>query len=266
MNSSLSQPTPWLRDLLLLTLLFGALFAVQLGESVLVNPDEGRYAEIPREMVASGDWVTPRLDGVTYFEKPPLMYWAVALCLKAFGPSEWSMRAAPALFALGGILLTYATARRLHGRTAGLVAATVLGTTLLYYAMGRILILDMAVSVLMSATLGCFILGVREAPGATRRWFFYGLYASAALATLTKGLIGFLLTGAVMFVWLLVFNQWKRLRPLYLPTGVMLFLLIAAPWHFLVAARNPDWACGRLCATRCAAAGRRENKTPMRGS
>jgi len=100
----------------------------------------------------------------------------------------------------------------------------------------------MAVSVLMSATLFCFILGVREPPGARRRWLFYGLYASAALATLTKGLIGFLVTGAVMFLWLLLFNQWRRLRPFYLPTGALLFLAITVPWHLLAAQRSDTWA------------------------
>ena len=232
----------WSRDLLLLGAFFGALYFFALGGHPLANPDEGRNAEIPREMLASGDWVTPRLNGVNYFEKPPLMYWAVAACLKLFGANEWSARTTPALFALAGILLAYAAARRLHGREAGLATAVVLGTSLLYYILGHILILDMAVSVLMSATLFCFILGVREAPGWARRWLFYGLYASAALATLTKGLIGFLVTGAVMFLWLLVFNQWKRLRPFYLPTGAMLFLALAAPWHVLAALRNATWA------------------------
>ena len=232
----------WTRDLLLLTLAFGALFFFRLGSYPLSNPDEGRYAEIPREMVASGDYVTPRLNGVVYFEKPPLVYWTTAVCLKLFGPSEWSMRATPALFALAGVLLTYAAGRRLHGREAGLLAAAVLGTSILWFAIARIMLLDMAVSVLMSATLFCFILGVREAPGARRRWWFYGLYVSAALATLTKGLIGFLVTGAVMFLWLLIFNQWKRLRPLHLPSGIALFLLIAAPWHLLAAQANETWA------------------------
>ena len=231
----------WSRDLLLLGAFFGALYFFALGGRPLANPDEGRNAEIPREMLASGDWVTPRLDGVNYFEKPPLMYWAVAACLKVFGANEGSARAMPALFALGGVLLAYATARRLYGREAGLATAAVLGTSLLYYVLGHILILDMAVSVLMSATLFCFLLGVREAPGAARRWWFYGLYASAALATLTKGLMGFLVTGAVMFLWLLIFNQWKRLRPFYLPTGALLFLALAAPWHVLVALRNATW-------------------------
>ncbi len=237
-----SDSASWTRDLLLLTLAFGALFFFRLGSYPLSNPDEGRYAEIPREMVATGDYVTPRLNGVVYFEKPPLVYWTTAACLNVFGPSEWSMRTTPALFALFGVLVTYAAARRLHGREAGLLAAAVLGTSILYFVIAHIMLLDMAVSVLMAATLFCFILGVREAPGARRRWFFYGLYASAALATLTKGLIGFLVTGAVMFLWLLIFNQWKRLRPLHLPTGILLFLAIAAPWHILAAQHNETWA------------------------
>ena len=201
----------------MLALMFGALFAWRLGSAPLVNPDEGRYAEVPREMLASGDWVTPRLDGVPYFEKPPLVYWAVAACERFLGPSEWSVRLTPALFAVGGILMAYCAARRLYGRDAGFWAAIVLGTSLLYMAMGHLVGLDMAVSVLMGATLFCFVLGMQEQPGRRRRWLFYGLYASAALATLTKGLIGFLITGAVMLLWLVLADQWRRLRPLYLP-------------------------------------------------
>jgi 4-amino-4-deoxy-L-arabinose transferase-like glycosyltransferase len=235
-------PAPWGRDLLLLGLLFGVILAWKLGSAPLANPDEGRYAEVPREMLATNDWVTPRLNGVPYFEKPPLVYWAVAVCEKVLGPSEWSLRLTPSLFALGGILTAYAAGRKIYGREAGIWSAIVLGTSLLYVALSRLLLLDMAVSVLMSSTLFCFILAVREPPGARRRWLYYGLYASAALATLTKGFIGFLLTGAVMFLWLLIFGQWKRLRPMHLPTGILLFLAIAAPWHILVNQRNPGWA------------------------
>lgn len=233
--------TGWRRDLLGLTLAFAVLFGAGLGNRPLANPDEGRYAEIPREMLARGDWVTPHLNGIPYFEKPPLVYWTGALLIKIFGGSEWSLRLTPALFALGGVLVVYAGTRRLFGRGAGLGAALVLGTSLLYFALARLLILDLAVSVLMAATLLCFLLGVREPASARRRWFFYGLYASAALATLTKGLMGFLVTGAVMFLWLLLFNQWQRLRPFYLPSGLALFLALAAPWHVLVALRNPEW-------------------------
>ena len=241
LESATDRSSAW-TDLALLSLIFGVLYFYGLGETMLVNPDEGRYAEIPREMVATGDYVTPRLNGVLYFEKPPLVYWAIAGFLRVFGPSELSMRAVPALFAVAGVLNTYLAARWLKGRTAGFSSALVLGSSLLYFALGRILLLDMAVSSLMSATLFFFILAIREPAGGKRRWLFYGLYATAALATLTKGLIGFLVPGAVMFLWLLVFNQWSRLRPLYLPTGVALFLAIAAPWHVLAAQRNQAWA------------------------
>ena len=241
-----ANPSPstvlWRRDLVALTAVFGILYFLALGHAPLANPDEGRYAEIPREMVATGDWVTPRLDGINYFEKPPLLYWMVAASLRIFGPHEAAVRAIPALAGLGGILLTYAAARRLYGRDAGLWSAMVLGTSALYYAHTHILIIDLVMAVLMAAMLFCFILGVAEPPGSRRRWLFYGLYASAALATLTKGPIGFLVTGAVMFLWLLIFGQWKRLRPMYLPSGVLLYLALATPWHVLVAARNPSWA------------------------
>jgi 4-amino-4-deoxy-L-arabinose transferase-like glycosyltransferase len=238
---SAAEPS-WRRDLVFLAVLFGALFAWRLGSAPLLNPDEGRYAEVPREMVASGDWVTPRLDGVPYFEKPPLIYWAVAACERYLGPGEWSLRLAPALFALAGILTAYGAGRRLYGRDAGFWSAIVLGTSLLYFAFAHLLGLDMAVSVLTSATLFCFILAVREEPGRARRMLFWGLYLFAALATLTKGLMGFLIPGAVMFLWLLLLGQWRRLRPMHLPTGLLIFLAVAAPWHVLVARRNPGWA------------------------
>jgi 4-amino-4-deoxy-L-arabinose transferase-like glycosyltransferase len=240
--ASVAPPPPsWRRDLLLLALAFGALYFFRLGSYPLGNPDEGRNAEIAREMLATGDFVTPRLNGVNYFEKPPLVYWAIAGMEKVFGLNAWAVRAVPALFALWGVLLTYAAARRLYGREAGLASAVVLGTSLLWFALGHIPILDMAVSVLMARALFCFIIGVELPAGGERRWCFYKLYASMALATLAKGLIGFLVTGAVMFLWLLVFHQWKRLRPLHLPTGALLFLAIAAPWHVLAALRNETW-------------------------
>jgi 4-amino-4-deoxy-L-arabinose transferase-like glycosyltransferase len=245
------NPAPtalWRRDALLLALAFGLLYFFRLGSYPLSDPDEGRNAEIAREMLASGDWVTPRLNGVNYFEKPPLVYWATALSERIFGLNEWAVRAVPALFALWGVLITYGAARRLFGRETGLIAAIALGTSLLWFAIGHIPILDMAVSVLMARALFAFIIGVHEPEATTgtsaicaRRLCFYQLYGSMALATLAKGLIGFLVTGAVMFLWLLVFNQWKRLRPLYLPSGAILFLIIAAPWHVLAALRNETW-------------------------
>jgi 4-amino-4-deoxy-L-arabinose transferase-like glycosyltransferase len=241
-TSARSEACPPSRDIFRLIIICLVLFGLGLGFTPLANPDEARYGEIPREMLAKGDFVTPRLDGIKYFEKPPLTYWLVAGSLKLFGSSEASARATPALFALLGVLLTYAAGRSLAGRDAGWWAALVQATSLLYFVHARLLLTDMVVSVLICATLYCFILALREPPGRRRRWLFYGLYASAALATLAKGLIGFLLPGAVMFLWLLVCNEWRRLRPFYLTTGLLVFAVIALPWHLLVAQRNPEWA------------------------
>lgn len=240
--SSKSRHPSWWSDVLLISLFTGMLFLARLGTMPLANPDEGRYAEIAREMLVSGDWVTPRLNEVYYFEKPPFVYWVTAASMAVFGQNAWAARLPNALLALAGVLITYGATRRLFSRDAGLAAALVLATSLLFFALGRILILDMAVSVFMAGTLFCFILALREPAGTPRRLLFYGLYASAALATLSKGLIGFLVTGAVMFLWLLIFNQWRRLRPLHLPTGLVLFLAIAAPWHLLAARSSPVWA------------------------
>jgi len=230
--------TGWGRDFLLLALATAVWFGAFLGVRPLNNPDEGRYTEIPREMAETGDYVTPRLNGVKYFEKPPLMYWLSALTFKVAGVSEFTARFWNAAFALMGVLLTYAAGRRLYGRTAGWWAAAVLATSLLYYALGQIVLLDMAVAVTISAALFAFMFAMRQPPGARRRWLFIAFYASMAFATLTKGLIGFLLPCAVAFVWVLLFNKWRALWPFYPVIGVLVLLGIAAPWHVLAEQAN----------------------------
>src|SRR3954465_1158607 len=107
-----SEPTErWLRDLFFLTLALCLLFGFRLGSYPLANPDEGRNAEIAREMIATGDFVTPRLNGVNYFEKPPLVYWSLVASMKVFGQNEWAVRAVPAFFGWVGVLFTYAATR-----------------------------------------------------------------------------------------------------------------------------------------------------------
>ena len=230
-----------LRDLILLTVLITLFFGLFLGSRPLSVPDEGRYVEIPREMVVTGDYLTPRLNGVKYFEKPPLFYWFEAFFVKLFGLSEWSVRLGPALFALFGCVAVYYAGARMFGRMAGLLSASVLATSILYYALSRLISLDMPVSVLLTASLLSFLLGTREPEGATRRLFFWGFYAFAALATMTKGLIGIFIPGMIVFAWMLIMNEWRILRSMHLPSGLALFLLIAAPWHILVNRANPEF-------------------------
>jgi 4-amino-4-deoxy-L-arabinose transferase-like glycosyltransferase len=230
-----------LRDVLALTLIIGILFALFLGSRPLSVPDEGRYAEIPREMVVTHDWLTPRLNGVKYFEKPPLVYWFTALSIKLFVLSEWSIRLAPGLFALLGCLSLYVTGATLFGRRAGILSAIVLATSVLYYALSRTLILDMPVTALITFSLCSFLIALRQPVGWKRRALLYFFYAGCGLTMLTKGLIGIVIPGMIIFIWMLVMNQWSILRLLYLPSGSILFLLIAAPWHILVQRANPEF-------------------------
>ncbi|HXU44122.1 MAG TPA: glycosyltransferase family 39 protein, partial [Thermoanaerobaculia bacterium] len=127
-----SQPRTWILDFFLLAAGVALLLGPHLGRRALWEPDEGRYAEIPREMVESGDYLTPRINGIKYFEKPPLAYWAAAGAIRIAGPSETAVRTPLALFALLGCAAVYAAGRRLFGRRAGLWAAAVLLTSPLY--------------------------------------------------------------------------------------------------------------------------------------
>jgi len=231
----------WGRDLILLTLLIGVWFGFMLGSRPLSVPDEGRYSEIPREMVVTGDYITPRLNGVKYFEKPALFYWLESVSIRFFGVNEWGLRLWPALFGLLGALTVYGAGRRLYGRRTGLIAGAVLSTSLLYYALSRVVILDMAMTVLLAAALLAFLLSTHEPPGPSRRLLLWGFYLFAALATMTKGLIGMLIPMMVVGAWIGILNEWRMLKTIYLPSGLVLFLIVAAPWHILVSRANPEF-------------------------
>ncbi len=232
---------PWSKDLILLTLLAAFWFCGMLGLRPLSNPDEGRYTEIPREMAVTGDFVTPRLNGVKYFEKPPLVYWLSALTIRQFGVSEFTGRIWGAIFAIIGTLVTYIAARVIYDRVTAIWSVCILATTIMYYVMSQIILLDMAVAVTMSGCLFAFILAMRETKGRKRFGLFMVFYAFMALATLSKGLIGIAIPGAVIFLWLLLLNRWRILWPFYPIVGSLLLLAIAAPWHYLAAKANPDF-------------------------
>ncbi len=211
-----------------------------LGSYGLINPDEGRYAEIPREMLESGDFVTPRLNYVKYFEKPVLHYWLTAGSFALFGQNEFAARMTPVLCGLGGAFVTFLMARRMYGLRAGVYAATILSTGLLWFAVSRLNIIDMTVSFFVTLSLAGFWWGTANASEQGRRWFLL-FYTGMALATLSKGLIGIVLPGGTVF-WYIVFTRKWRLIPrmLYWP-GIALFFLLSAPWYWKVCAANDDF-------------------------
>jgi 4-amino-4-deoxy-L-arabinose transferase-like glycosyltransferase len=197
----------------------------------LYKADESRYAEIPREMVARGDWVTPYLNEFKYFEKPPLQYWATAAFFTAFGQGDWVARLWTALLGLAGLIMTVRVANRLRGPPAGPLAAAVLAGCPLYVLLIQVNTLDMGLAFFLSAAMFAFALG-----------HFRLFWAACALAVLSKGLVGIVLPLGAVGAYLLLkrdFSLIARMRPV---TGPLIFLAISAPWFVAVSLANAEFA------------------------
>jgi 4-amino-4-deoxy-L-arabinose transferase-like glycosyltransferase len=237
-----SSSRRWTALAVLLTL-FTVIWFGPLDYRKLVKPDEGRYAEIPREMVATGDWTTPRLNGIKYFEKPALQYWATAVAYEVFGEHHWTSRLWAALTGFLGILATAFTATRLWGRTAGFAAGCVLAGSLLWVLIGHINTLDMGVSFFLSAAVFGFVLAQRDEarPRETRNWMWTA-WALLGCAVLSKGLIGLVLPGAALVLYTLWQRDWKLWKKLHLVSGLLVLLAVTAPWFIAVSLANPEFA------------------------
>jgi len=239
-------------------------FAMLFGRP-LFDPDEGRYAEIPREMLLGGDWVIPHLDGLVYLEKPPLQYWATAAVYALIGISEGSARLVTGLAGYGSLLLVFAAARRLWGLRAAYKALLLNMGSILLVLLGHQLTLDMSLTFFLLAALTAFIFAQPQpqpqprrepqpeppplpdaaratsaAAAASRRWML-GCWAAMACAVLTKGVIGVLVPGFTLCVYVLWQRDFGALRRLNLRWGLPLFLLIAAPWFVLAARENREF-------------------------
>ena len=225
-----------------LALAVSFLWFTNLDQRKLVKPDEGRYAEISREMWVSGDWVTPRLNGIKYFEKPALHYWAGASAYTLFGKHEWTARLWVALAGLAGVLIAWYFGRRLFGEMEGRYAAAVLGSSLMYFSLAHLNLVDMGLTLFLSAALGAILLAQRDgASDADRRGWMLGAWAAMGLAVLTKGLVGLVLPAMALVLYILIERDWRLLTRLHIGLGVAVFLLIAAPWYVLVSVRNPEF-------------------------
>lgn len=229
------------RGLFFFALLLICFFSYEMGNRPFASPDEGRYVEIPREMIATGDYITPKLDGLNYFEKPPLLYWMQAAVAKFCGINEYSMRAIIVIFAILGCLCVFLIGRKCFSDTVGLLSGSILATNLLYYAHSHIIILDLVTSVFMCGTLWCFYTAFVQQKFVPKRSLIIWMYVLAALTCLTKGLIGIMLPGFVVFLWILFTKSWKKIPQMLSLPGISLFLLIAVPWHVVMAIRHEDF-------------------------
>ena len=237
------KPAAFFRwPILLLLGVFTLIWFGTLDYRHLVKPDEGRYAEISREMALSGDWTTPRLNGIKYFEKPPLQYWATALAFQVFGVHEWTARLWTAISGFLGIAVVWFAAMRLFGASAGQLAALFLATNLYYVALGHINTLDMGLTFFLTLSLAGFLLAQTQptASASARNWMLLA-WSAAAGAVLSKGLIGVVIPSATLVIYSALNRDVTPWRKLHVIPGLILFLLIATPWFIAVTLRNPEF-------------------------
>jgi 4-amino-4-deoxy-L-arabinose transferase-like glycosyltransferase len=230
----------WLIDMISLAVILFVFYTLWLGSYPLFTPDEGRYSEVAREMVATGDYITPRVNGVAFLDKPVLYYWLQAAAIKAFGVKEWALRLFPALLGILGCLVTYLCGRCLFNRRTALISSLILATTPLYFGSAHYADLNLEVAVFISCTLLFFITAVQR-EGYSRTGFLFAAYIFAALAFLTKGLIGIAFPGMIAGAWIVILWRWDLLKKIRIMTGLSVIIIITLPWYILVQQANPEF-------------------------
>jgi 4-amino-4-deoxy-L-arabinose transferase-like glycosyltransferase len=215
--------------------LFTAVYVGSLFSPGLQDDADSTHAEAAREMSITHDFVTLKVNGNRYLEKAPLMYWLVSFCYLGFGANEFATHLPIVLSMLLLVLLAMRWGRRAFGERAAIYAGLFVATTAGCYLFTRILIPEAIVSLFIAASFYFFVTALQDrAP-----WRWYGGYACMALAVLTKGLLAIVVVGLALLLYVGISGEWRRWREFHLFTGMLLFLVIAAPWHLLAGIRNP---------------------------
>jgi 4-amino-4-deoxy-L-arabinose transferase-like glycosyltransferase len=235
--------------LAVLAVFVGVVWFGSVGYRTLTEPDEGRYAEIPREMLATGDWITPQLNGMPYLEKPPLQYWMTAAAYSVFGVSAWVSRLWTITTGLLGIAVIYALGRSLWGAQAGEFAALIAASCPLYFLVGQINLLDTGFAFFLTAGLACFLMAQRvsgsghdsaKGPDVRRRWM-WACWATLALGFLQKGLAALVLPVIALAAYSLVSRDTRPWKRLHLLAGLAIIGSVTLPWLIAVSLRNPEF-------------------------
>jgi 4-amino-4-deoxy-L-arabinose transferase-like glycosyltransferase len=233
-----SNPVSCSQSLLILALLWGAIYFASMFTPALLDDVDTIHAEAAREMLVRHDWVTMYTDGIRYLEKAPLMYWSLATSYSAFGISDWSTRLPLMLGVLALLLATYWLGRYAYGEVGGLCAGVVLATSIGPYIFTRFLIPDVLVGLWLTIGYYFFLRSLEEVPPS--RLTCWGFAATCALNVLTKGLIGLVFPVGAIGLYLILTRNLGHLLKLRLFSSTMVFFALAAPWHILAAIRNPS--------------------------
>ncbi len=208
----------------------------------LLRPDEGRYAEISREMFVTGDWVTIRYNALKYFEKPPFHLWITTFAYELFGVGDWQARLCVALAGIAGLGATMLAAARWFGCRTGLLAGLALLAMPMWSVAGHFNSLDMTLSGALACVLACMLLAQHpEATPRARFGWMLACWAAMGVAILTKGLVGIALPGLVLVVYTLLTRDFGLWRRLHLLTGIVTLLVVTVPWFWLISSRNPEF-------------------------
>lgn len=233
----------WLVHLIVALVAAAIYFGCIVSPPSLMDDVDAAVAQVSRNMVTSGDWITPRADGIAFLEKPALFYWPMAVAFKIFGIHDWAARIPFALSAIGLACLTCAFGIWAFGRKAGLCAGLCIGTCVGLFLFTRIVIPDVTLTLIIALAMWAFLRALDEEephPG----WWAFVLAVSIGTGVMLKSLIGAVFPIATGVLYLLATKQffaartWKRLRPI---SGFSIALLVAAPWHILATLRNPPY-------------------------
>jgi len=209
------------------------IFFYNIGSPGLFDVDEAVYAEASREMIETGDWITPQYNYTNRYDKPVFFYWLMASAFRVFGVTEFAARFWSAAFGVMLTLMCYYLLRRIGHPKWGVITALIFATSLEVIVLAHASITDMTLAFFITSALFCFFLGYMGRGKGGFGWYL-GFYLSTALAVLTKGPVGIVLPGAIIFIFLILRGDFiQTLKKMHIVSGVLIFLVVALPWYIV---------------------------------
>ena len=216
------------------------LFFFRLGTRPLWDIDEGMHAATSRQMVLSGDWITPTFNGKPFFDKPVLFNWLAAVSFLVFGFTEFAARLPAAVLGSGCVLVTYLLGRKISGPRLGFLGALILATAIEFIILSRAVVHDISLAFFVTLALYLFYKGYRDERHKKRTLLLF--YVALGFAVLSKGPVGLALPAMIIGLHLWVQKDLRFVRQMQIGWGMVIFLAIAAPWYILIALKNPAYA------------------------
>jgi 4-amino-4-deoxy-L-arabinose transferase-like glycosyltransferase len=216
------------------------LFFFRLGARPIWDIDEGKHASTSKEMVLSGDWITPTFNGRPFFDKPVLHNWLVAFSFLVFGFTEFAARLPSAALGSGCIIITYLLGKKMFGRTTGFLAGLVLATSVEFIILSRTVVHDISLLFFITLALYAFYLSYKDNRHKNRNLLIF--YIALGFAVISKGPVGLALPAMIIGLYLVCEKNLTFIKQMQIGRGILVFMSISAPWYILIALKNPDYA------------------------